>query len=275
MICADTNPFVLVVVCLINILISIFYFIPFSCKICHAFHDFLGSKLFALIAFDLSLFLAAILYTVTPDSWPTNFFAQAWIVISFWLFFYFIFDVIWIIIFPLSAISLMDPVWIVIKDIIKTKWKYAFGVDASNELVVYTFIFILLVTSVLSGLLIYYKFLHRIYYSMILTFLFIVAIKVIINNVTSGKICCDFSSGENMDQCPILFNLPYLIVLIITSFFGVWITMYKYEMLCFGREVKSNTTQDKEIKIHSVPASSQIYTRLDTDEDNETVNLLH
>lgn len=274
MICADTNPFVLAIVCLINILISIFYFIPFPCKICHAFHDFLGSKLFALIALDLSLFLAAVLYTVAPDSWPTNFFSQAWIVISFWLFFFFIFDVIWILIFPLSAISLIDPVWLIIKDIIKTKWKYAFGVDASDDLIMYTFIFIIVVTSLLTGLLLYYKFLHRIYYSIILSVLFVIAIKVMINNISTGKICCDFSNGEDMDQCPILFNLQYLIVVIIISFFGVWITMYKYEMLCFGRELESKTNQDKDIKIQSLPTSNQIYTRIDTDESTETVSLL-
>jgi hypothetical protein len=281
MVCADTNSFVLTIVCLINIAIAIFFFLPFSCKPCHAIHDFIGSKVFAILALDLSLFMGALIYTVAPSSWPSGVTAQLWIIVSFWIFFYFIFDVLWVIIFPLSAMSLMSPIWVVIQDVIRAKWKYAFGVDASDALVVGTFVTMLLLLSVMTILLFYYKFLHRIYYSIVLSVLLCMAFKVLIFNVPVGRICCEFNEATNQEECPILFSLAYLIIMVIVMLCGVTITMSKYEMLCCTRNIQTKAATRKQLAsaqstVHTTMTAStcQMYNRLDKEDSTETTNLL-
>lgn len=289
MVCANTDPFVLSIVCIVNITICLYFFIPFSCKSCHAIHDFLGGKLFALFSLDMALFFAALVSTVAPDSWPRNAASQIWIILSFWIFFYLIFDVLWVIILPLSALSLMDPVWNVIREVIRSNWKYAFGVDASDGLVIATFIFVLLVASIITILIFYFKFLHRIYYSFVLVVLFVMSMKAFINNVPAGEICCDFTGSQGLDRCPILFDLTYFLITIFLSLIGISITMYKYDMLCCER-IKNNKSKSKQDKTNSTgesnnvenktkakstfSSSSQFYNRIDSTDTEEFQSLV-
>lgn len=266
MVCADTNAFILSLVCLINLALALFFFTPFRCTPCYALHDFLGSKIFAVLSFDLALFISALIYTAAPDSWPGDFTSQLWIIISFWVFFYFIFDVLWVLIFPLSALSLMSPVWVVIKDIIKSKWKYAFGVNASDDLVLATFVVLLAFLGFLSLLLFYYRFLHRLYYSVVLSLLMVIAIKTLLNNVGIGKICCEFGEDANYDECPILLSTTYFIIYLVLAVGGIWVTMFKYQMLCYSGDRK--TTKSQQDKVNSGEAHESFHNThvQDTDE---------
>jgi hypothetical protein len=110
-----------------------------------------------VLSLDLALFFAALLATQAPDSWPRGFESQIWIVISFWIFFYMVSDILWVVIFPLSSLSLLNPVWNVIREFIRRNWKYGFGVDASEELVIGTFIFMLLLMASGTIILLYFK----------------------------------------------------------------------------------------------------------------------
>jgi hypothetical protein len=263
--------------------IALFYFTPFRCHPCYAIHDFVGSKIFAIVAFDLSLFISALIYTAAPDSWPSDFMSQFWIVLSFFVFFYFIFDVLWVMIFPLTAMSLMSPIWVVIQDVIRSKWKYAFNVNASDDLILATFIVFLIFTVVLTILLFYYRFLHRLYYSIVLSLLMVIALKTMIHNVGKGSICCNFTDENEYDQCPILLSTTYLIIFIVVATLGLWLTMYKYKMLCYSESSTSKSESDKVIKQVETPGvssstdDSEPYNRIDLDQDinTEMENLLH
>lgn len=276
MVCANTNAAILSIICIVNLSVAIFYFIPFKCKSCHAIHDFVGSKTFGIISLDISLFLSALIATVAPDSWPRDIASQIWIVLSLWIFFYLIFDILWVAIFPLSALSLMGPVWAIIKDIIKSKWKYAFDVDASDGLIIASFVVLLLFTGIMIILLFYYKFLHRIYYAIVLAIIFMIAMKTVINNIDKEKICCDFQNSEDLELCPILFNWPYLLTTVVFATLGVLITMYKYEMLCFADRNKSKLNTDKhDSQLQAGDSkSTEFYNRIDVIESNESTNLL-
>jgi hypothetical protein len=224
------------------------------------------------------LFFAALLATQAPDSWPRGLESQIWIVISFWIFFYLIFDILWVVIFPLSSLSLLSPVWNVIKEFIRHNWKYGFGVDASDGLVIGTFVFMLVLMSSITIVLFYFKHLNRIYYSIIFVFIFMMSLKTLVNSVPAGEICCDFANGENMDMCPILFNTGYFVATVILATMGVAATMYKYKMFgCHSTQIETKEKQDitksSSESEHKVK-SCDLYNRIDTNDSDESQKLL-
>lgn len=261
MVCAIIDPWVTTIIVSINIICCFLYFIPFRFQ-CYnvVIRDIIERNSFMLFSLILAMFTAAVLSTAAPDAWPKGPSSQFTIVLSFFIFYCFVFDVLWVFLIPLCTLGLLDPIWTLMINFIKCTWKNTFGIEVTNLTCILTLIFLLL----LIGGIVYYinkmRWIHHWMYTLLYCFSITSTLKTIHYNIPSQLICCSVSLDDSPDLCPLYLNHYYVIILIFTMIICIPLSIYNTNMsdflcCCCIHHKKINRTRTKD---------NQLYTSINT-----------